>query len=41
VLDRSDDGLITAARLVRPRRAPYARVEVADAAGGRAWTNPL
>ena len=24
-----------------PRRAPYARVEVADARGGRAWTNPL
>ena len=35
------DGLITAARLDLPETAPYARVEVADARGGRAWTNPL
>lgn len=41
ILERSDDGLITAVRLQRPRRTPYARIEVADADGGRAWTNPL
>ncbi len=41
ILERSDDGLITAVRLQRPRRTPYARIEVADADGRRAWTNPL
>jgi hypothetical protein len=41
VLERTADGLITAARLERPYGAPYGRLEVADAAGGRAWTNPL
>ena len=41
ILERSDDGLITAVGLRRPRRTPYARIEVADARGGRAWTNPL
>jgi hypothetical protein len=41
VLERRTDGLITAARLERPYGAPYGRLEVADAAGGRAWTNPL
>lgn len=40
-LELTDDGLITAVELRRPRRAPYGRVEVADAAGRRAWTNPL
>ena len=42
VLARDENGLITAAELRRPRgRTPYGRVEVADAAGRRAWTNPL
>jgi hypothetical protein len=41
VLERSADGLITAVRLQRPRDTPYARVQVEDAAGRRAWTNPL
>ena len=39
-LSRSADGLITAARLRLPERWPWARVEVAAADGGRAWTNP-
>ena len=41
ILERTDDGLITAVRLERPFRQPYGRVEVADALGNRAWTNPL
>lgn len=41
ILERADDGLITAVRLDRPFRQPYGRVEVADAHGNRAWTNPL
>jgi hypothetical protein len=41
VLERNDDGAIVAARLDRPFRPPYGRVEVADAAGRKAWTNPL
>ena len=41
VLERTDDGLITAVRLERPFRQPYGRIEVADANGNRAWTNPL
>lgn len=41
ILAATTDGLITAARLNLPETAPYARVEVADARGGRAWTNPL
>ena len=41
ILAATPDGLITAARLDLPETAPYARVEVADARGGRAWTNPL
>ena len=41
VLERNEDGLITAVRLERPFRQPYGRVEVADAHGNRAWTNPL
>ncbi len=41
VLERDDNGLLTAVRLERPWRQPYGRVEVRDAAGGRAWTNPL
>jgi hypothetical protein len=41
VLERNDRGAIVAARLERPREAPYGRIEVADEAGRRAWTNPL
>jgi hypothetical protein len=41
VLERNDDGLITSVRLERPWRQPYGRVEVLDADGRRAWTNPL
>ena len=41
ILAATPDGLVTAARLDLPEGAPYARVEIADARGGRAWTNPL
>lgn len=41
ILDTTPDGSITAARLDLPERAPYARVEVTDPRGARAWTNPL
>ncbi len=41
VLERDDDGAIVAAYLERPFKPPYGRVEVADAAGRKAWTNPL
>ena len=41
VLATDDDGLITHARLTKPFGASFARIEVTDPAGGRAWTNPL
>ena len=41
VLGTDGDGLITDARLTRPRGAPPGRLEVEDDAGRRAWTNPL
>jgi hypothetical protein len=41
VLEADDDGRITAARLARPAGTSYARLEVADGRGRRAWTNPL
>ncbi|MFL5964001.1 MAG: PHP domain-containing protein [Gaiellaceae bacterium] len=41
ILERDDRGLITAARLLRPHRAPYGRIEVADEQGTKAWTNPF
>jgi hypothetical protein len=41
VLERDSTGAITAVRLERPRYAPYGRVELADAAGNKAWTNPF
>jgi len=41
ILARDDRGLITAVRLERPYETPYGRIEIADADGGRAWTNPL
>jgi hypothetical protein len=40
ILETSDDGLIVAARLDRPA-APYGRLELEDAQGRKAWTNPL
>ena len=40
-LATSDDGEIVEARLARPSRTPYGRVEVTDREGRRAWTNPL
>ena len=41
VVATDDDGWITHARLTTPFAAPFARIEVTDASGGRAWTNPL
>jgi len=41
ILERADDGSVTAARLAAPAGAPYARLEVRDARGETAWTNPL
>jgi hypothetical protein len=41
ILATTPDGSITAARLDLPDSARYARVEVSDAVGGRAWTNPI
>lgn len=41
IIERDDDGLITAARLFRPYEAPYGRVEVLDRSGNKAWSNPL
>jgi len=41
IVARDAAGLITAARLECPYQVPYVRVEVADASGGRAWTNPI
>jgi hypothetical protein len=42
VVERAGDGSITAVELRKPRgSSPYGRIEVADPAGRRAWTNPL
>lgn len=41
ILEADDRGLVTAARLQRPAFTPYGRLELRDADGGRAWTNPL
>jgi hypothetical protein len=41
ILGRDTDGKITAARLERPWGAGYGRLELADASGRKAWTNPL
>jgi hypothetical protein len=41
VLERSDEGGITRVLLERPADTPFARVEVVDLAGRKAWTNPL
>ena len=41
VLGTNGDGLVTGARLTRPRGTRHGRLEVEDEAGRRAWTNPL
>jgi len=41
ILDRDPDGGITAVRLKRPPGTPYGRLELSDASGRKAWTNPL
>jgi hypothetical protein len=41
ILDRDSSGALTAVRLERPWDAQYGRIELADAAGRKAWTNPL
>ncbi len=41
ILARDANGLITAVRLERPYQVPFGRVEVADPAGRKAWTNSL
>jgi predicted metal-dependent phosphoesterase TrpH len=41
ILAESDDGEITRARLERPPRTPYGRLELVDPYGRKAWTNPL
>lgn len=41
IVESSRDGWITAARLDLPELAPYARLELVDAKGRTAWTNPL
>jgi hypothetical protein len=41
VLETSPDDWVVAARLDLPPAAPFARLEVVDPSGRRAWTNPL
>jgi hypothetical protein len=41
ILERDSAGLITSVRLELPHGTPYGRLEIADSAGNRAWTNPL
>jgi hypothetical protein len=41
VLESTHDDLIVAARLDLAESAPFARLEVVDQVGRRAWTNPL
>jgi hypothetical protein len=41
ILEENDAGEIVAARLQLPPRARYGRLELADARGRKAWTNPL
>jgi hypothetical protein len=41
VLELTPDDWIVAARLDLPSTAPYARLEVVDPSGRRAWTNPV
>jgi hypothetical protein len=41
IVSTDADGLITEVRLHKPPLAPFGRIEVSDARGRRAWTNPL
>ncbi len=41
ILERDSSGALTAVRLERPWGAGYGRLLLADAAGRKAWTNPL
>jgi predicted metal-dependent phosphoesterase TrpH len=41
ILEQDSDGAITRVRLERPRKPGWARLEVTDARGRRAWTNPI
>jgi hypothetical protein len=41
IVAESPDGEITAARLERRSRVPFGRIELVDAYGRKAWTNPL
>ena len=41
ILEVTSEDHIVAARLDLPGNAPFARLEVVDPAGRRAWTNPL
>ena len=41
VLETTADDWIVAARLDLPGTAPFARIEVVDPKGRRAWTNPV
>ena len=41
LLETNEDGAIVAARLGRPVSTPYGRLEIEDAHGRIAWTNPL
>jgi hypothetical protein len=41
ILSKADEEEITHARLERPADSPYGRLELVDAGGRKAWTNPL
>lgn len=41
ILSTTDDGLVTGAALTVPPAASYARIEVTDTAGMKAWSNPF
>ncbi len=41
ILERNDDGLIVRARFTPPPDLPYRRLVIEDAAGRKAWSNPL
>ena len=41
ILEQTTEGAITRARLEPPRAGGWARVEVTDGTGRRAWTNPI
>ncbi len=41
IVAESADGEITSARLERPSSVPFERIELVDAYGRKAWTNPL